>query len=179
MFNKEKIQALEQSVATLTEELNKANDEIKLLCDCLEAVKAEKIELENKYDAFMNAFENTYAPRIDRVIEEMGEKSGKDNSALRDEIKKVAGIVTKLEEKSNNADKEHDELLAVLKDNNDRLIKKCDELQLNNVQIMNEHKDMIKRYETNIKEYQTQTQVMKDNILKKMNAKNIISVVEE
>ena len=97
MFNKEKIQALEQSVATLTEELEKANEAIKSLSDCLEEVKTKKSELEQKYNAFTSAFVNSYAPRIDRTIEEMNEKSGKDNSALRDEIKKVADVVAKLE----------------------------------------------------------------------------------
>jgi ABC-type transporter Mla subunit MlaD len=186
MFNKEKIQALEQSVATLTEDLNSEKEAISNLLECLKTtdgdvnkLRSEKDELENKFDAFKKVFEEVYKVRVDRTLEEMNEKSDKDKSAIREEIKKVTNVVTKLEEKSNNADKEHDELLAVLKENNEKLVKKCEELQLANVQIMNQHNDMIKRYEESIKAYAEQTQAMKDNILKKMNAKNIISVVEE
>ena len=214
MFNGKKIESLEQSVTTLTEGLEKANNTIEALFSNFEEV-VEKLndvrsendklkeelkgikekdveftekfdlvcikqaELLEKYNVFKKAFEENYAARIDRTFEEINEKSDKDKSAIREEIKKVADVVTKLEEKSNNADKEHDELLAILKDNNERLIKKCEELQLSNVQIMNQHNDMIKRYEQSIKEYAEQTQNMKNNILKKMNANNIISVVEE
>ena len=214
MFNGKKIESLEQSVTTLTEGLEKANNTIETLFSNFEGVVeklndvqsennklkeelkvikekdvefAEKFdlacikqtELLEKYNAFKKAFEDNYAARIDRTLEEMNEKSDKDKSAIREEIKNVADVVVKLEKKSNNADKEHDELLAVLKDSNEKLIKKCEELQLSNVQIMNEHRDMIKRYEEDIKAYQAQTQNMKNNILKKMNANNIISVVEE
>ena len=46
MFNKEKIQALEQSVATLTEELNSEKEAISNLLECLkmtdEKVKNKK-----------------------------------------------------------------------------------------------------------------------------------------
>lgn len=214
MFNGKKIESLEQSITTLTEGLEKANNTIESLFSNFEEVVeklndvqsennklkneiselkkqdfglAEKFnlvcikqtELSEKHKAFKMAFEESYAARIDRTLEEMNEKSDKDKSAIREEIKNVADVVVKLEKKSNNADKEHDELLAVLKDNNERLIKKCDELQLSNVQIMNQHNDMIKRYEQSIKEYAEQTERMKNNVLKKMNANNIISVVEE
>ena len=42
-----------------------------------------------------------------------------------------------------------------------------------------ENPDECKQVRLHIKEYQAQTQAMKNNILKKMNANNIISVVEE
>lgn len=216
MFNGKKIESLEQSVTTLTEGLEKANNTIEGLFSNFEEVvsKLNEVVLENdklkeeikalretdfdlaeKFDimcinhngladeckALCESL-NIYGNGVDKTLEELNEKiekSEKDNATLKEEIGKFASTVSTLEEKSNTADKEHDELLAILKDNNERLIKKCEELQLSNVQIMNQHNDMIKRYEQSIKEYAEQTQNMKNNILKKMNANNIISVVEE
>jgi len=200
MFNGKKIESLEQSINTLTERLDRDNNMIDALFDNikelveklndaqsendklkdeLKEIKEKYIELAERHDAFKTAFENSYVPRIDRTFKEMDEKSDEDKFALKEEIKNVVYIISALDEKSNNADKEHSEQIKVLCDNNEKLIKKCEELQLSNVQIMNQHNDMIKYYEKNIKEYQTQTQAMKNNILKKMNVNNIISVVEE
>lgn len=217
MFDGKRINSLETSVTTLTEELEKANNTIEALfsnfeevVEKLNDVQSENNKLKNeikelneilkeKDNKFANKLNklflekeglyktcddlkkslNIYAGSVDKTIEEIEKKSEKDTDAFRNEIKNVADVVVKLEKKSNNADKEHDELLAVLKDSNEKLIKKCEELQLSNVQIMNEHRDMIKRYEEDIKAYQAQTQNMKNNILKKMNANNIISIVEE
>lgn len=179
MFNGKKIESLEQSITTLTEELNKSNETIKSLFDCLETVKAEKNELENKYNAFKKAFEDTYIVRIDRTLEEITEKSEKDKSVLREEIRKVTEVIDELKGDSYKADEKHSTQIKSLIKSTDALVKKCEDIQLSNVQIMNQHNDMIKRYEQSIKEYAEQTQSMKNNILKKMNASNIISVVEE
>lgn len=220
MFDGKRINSLETSVTTLTEELEKANNMIEALFSNFEEVveklndvqsennklKNEISELKKQDFVLAEKFDlvcikekalvercddlakslNIYAEGTDKDLEEIHDKLEMNNSSLKDEIVKIKdaieklfGTVAKLEEKSNNADKEHDELLAILKDNNERLIKKCEELQLSNVQIMNQHNDMIKRYEQSIKEYAEQTQNMKNNILKKMNANNIISVVEE
>jgi len=156
MFDGKKINSLETSVATLTEELNRTNETIASLYENmknivteLNKIKSEKDVLENKYDSLCDA------------IKEMKENA------------EAAAI------KSNTADVEHETQLQMLRDNNDRLIKKCEELQMSNVQIMNQHNDMIKRYEQSILGYAEQAEHMKNNVLKKMNANNIISVVEE
>lgn len=207
MFNNKKVESLEQSVATLTEGLDKANNTIDTLLDNIEEL-VEKLnnvqyeknkfedkyndleeqlknvcenysELENKYNDFVNAFKNSYATRIDRTFEEMTAKSDKDRSALREEIRKVTEIIDELKRKSDKADEKHSTQIEALTKSTDALVKKCEDIQLSNVQIMNQHNDMIKRYEESIKGYAEQTQVMKDNILKKMNISNVINVVEE
>lgn len=181
MFNNKKVESLEQSIATLTEELNNEKEAISNLLECLkktneyvDKLQSEKDELEKKY----NSLANNLSGYAEKVSEEF-KRVYKANEELASEIKEVSKELDVLKEKSNNADAEHSTQIKTLCDNNDRLIAKCEELQLSNVQIMNEHRDMIKRYEEDIKAYQTQTQNMKDNILKKMNANNIISVVEE
>lgn len=186
MFNKEKIQALEQSVATLTEELNSEKEAISNLLESLKMtdetvnkLQSEKDELEKNYSVFKKAFEEVYKVRIDRTLEEMVEKSNNDGSALREEIRKISDIIDELKGNSDKADEKHSTQIEALTKSTDALVKKCEDIQLSNVQIMNQHNDMIKRYEQSIKEYAEQTERMQNNVLKKMNANNIISVVEE
>lgn len=186
MFNGKKIESLEMSIATLTEELNSEKDAINNLLGCLERtnkyiekLQSEKDELEKNYSAFKKAFEEVYKVRIDRTLEEMVEKSNNDSSALREEIRKILDIINELKGNSDKADEKHNIQIEALTKSTDALVKKCEDIQLSNVQIMNEHRDMIKRYEESIKGYAEQTERMKNNVLKKMNANNIISVVEE
>ena len=186
MFNKEKIQALEQSVAALTEELNKTKEIFESITKTIDIVNKkvdtvydEKTYLEKKYNAFKKAFDETYKVRIDKTLEEMSEKSEKDKSTLREEIRKVSEIIDELKKNSDKADEKHNAQIESLTKSTDALVKKCEDIQLSNVQIMNEHRDMIKRYEESIKGYAEQTERMQNNVLKKMNANNIISVVEE
>ena len=186
MFNKEKIQALEQSVATLTEELNSEKEAISNLLESLKMtdeminkLQSEKDELEENYSVFKKAFEEVYKVRIDRTLEEMVEKSNNDGSALREEIRKISDIIDELKGNSDKADEKHSTQIEALTKSTDALVKKCEDIQLSNVQIMNQHNDMIKRYEQSIKEYAEQAERMRNNVLKKINANNIISVVEE
>ena len=174
MFNKEKIQALEQSVATLTEELNSEKEAISNLLECLKKTNEYVDKLQSEKDELAKNF-STYAEKVSEEFKCIY----KANEQLASEIKEVSKELDELKDKSNNTDTEHSAQIKTLCDNNARLIAKCEELQLDNVKIMNQHNDMIKRYEESIKAYAKQTQVMKNNILKKMNANNIISVVEE
>lgn len=213
MFNGKKIESLEQSVTTLTEGLEKANNTIEGLFSNFEEVieKLNDVQSENnklsneiselkkqdfvfaekfdavcinqtvlaeRYDSLGKSL-NIYANSVDKDLDEICEKSNNDNSALREEIRKVSEIIDELKSKSDKADEEHNKQLESLTKSTNALIKKCEDIQLSNVQIMNEHRDMIKRYEESIKGYAEQTERMKNNVLKKMNANNIISVVEE
>ena len=175
MFDGKRINSLEQSVGTLTEELANANDTIRSLVDGIERI-------EDKYNALIENF-NEYLRNvntdINKVYKLYEEYEGKTSSVIKEETEKVAETISKLEEASNKADAEHASQINTLCKNNELLINKCRELQESNIQIAKQHSEMIERYERNIKEYQAQTQAMKNNILKKMNANNIISVVEE
>ena len=181
MFNKEKIQALEQGYSTLSEELTRANETITILKNTVDSLfeNIEEIVGElNKTKSEKDELAKNFGTYAEKVSEEF-KRVYKANEELASEIKEVSKELDELKEKSNNADAEHSAQIKTLCDNNDRLIAKCEELQLSNVQIMNEHRDMIKRYEESIKGYAEQTERMQNNVLKKMNANNIISVVEE
>ena len=160
MFDGKKINSLEQSVTTLTEELARANETIVSLNNTIESL-----------------FEN-----VEEIIAELNRTKTELNNKYDSVVKEVNVVEEKIDNvanKSNTADTEHGTQLKLLNETNNRLVKKCEDLQLANVQIMNQHNDMVKRYEQSIKEYAELTQHMKENILKKMNAKNIVSVVEE
>ena len=183
MFNKEKIQALEQSVATLTEELIKANATISSLSNNIEEVieelknvKSEKDELEKKYNSLANNLSG-YAEKVSEEFKRTYEKC--ENSSIAEEIKLLKEHVNKLAVQYSSADEKHNAQIETLTKSTDALVKKCEDIQLSNVQIMIQHNDMINRYETSIKGYAEQTERMRENVLKKMNAKNIISVIED
>ena len=144
MFDGKKINSLEQSVTTLTEELARANETIVSLNNTIESL-----------------FEN-----VEEIIAELNRTKTELNNKYDSVVKEVNVVEEKIDNvanKSNTADTEHGTQLKLLNETNNRLVKKCEDLQLANV----------------IKEYAELTQHMKENILKKMNAKNIVSVVEE
>ena len=183
MFNKEKIQALEQSVATLTEELNSEKEAIGNLLESLKMtdekvnkLQSEKDELEKKYNSLANNLSG-YAEKVSEEFKRTYEKC--ENSSITEEIKALREHVGELAVQYSSADEKHNAQIETLTKSTDALVKKCEDIQLSNVQIMNEHRDMIKRYEESIKGYAKQTERMQNNVLKKMNANNIISVVEE
>ncbi len=178
MFNKEKIQALEQSVATLTEELTKANEVIESLYKDLERVMESVDKIQYEKEGLVKTF-GDYTLKVSEEFTNLDKKYTDENNSLKDEVESLRKYIGELADNYSSADEEHNNQLAALKQSTDNLVKKCEDIQLSNVQVMNQHNDMIKRYEQSIKGYAEQTQIMKNNILKKMNANNIISIVED
>lgn len=186
MFNNKKVESLEQSVATLTEELNSEKEAISNLLECLkktnecmDKMQSEKDELEKKYNAFKKAFEESYMQSVDRNFLEIKDTFDKNNSIIKETISEIVKAFDELKYDSDKADEKHNAQIEALTKSTEALVKKCEDIQLSNVQIMNQHNDMIKRYEASIKEYAEQAERMRNNVLKKINANNIISVVEE
>lgn len=186
MFDGKRINSLEQSVATLTEELNSEKEAISNLLECLkktnecmDKLQSEKDELEKKYNAFKKELEETYMPAVDRNFLEIKDTFEKNNSIIKEALGEIAVAFDELKHNSDKADEKHNAQIESLTKSTDALVKKCEDIQLSNVQIMSQHNNMIKRYEKTIKEYAEQTERMKNNVLKKMNANNIINVVEE
>ena len=194
MFDGKRINSLEQSTITLTEDLNKANETIaslqetvvslknmnealfKNIEEIVSELKSGKDESEKKYNSLANNLSG-YAEKVSAEFKSMYDKC--ENASVMEEINTLKEHVGELEVRYSSADERHNAQIETLTRSTDALVKKCEEVQLSNSQIMNQHNEMIKKYEQNIKEYADQTQIMKNNILKKMNANNIISVVEE
>lgn len=175
MFNRERIESLEQSVATLTEELQKKDNQIESLfvniqeiVNELNSAKEENIQLKDKYDMLTASIEET----IDNLLYKLEDNINMQISKLDEDIKK-------LNKKSDKSDVEHNNQISLLYKSTDNLVKKCNELQSENEKIINEHNAMITKYEENIKAYQEQIEHMKNNILKKMNMDKMFEVKEE
>ena len=186
------IEALFSNFEEVVEKLNDVRSENDKLKEEIKNLKEKDIDFSVKFDEVcinqnglaerynsLGKSLNIYANSVDKDLDEIREKSDRDNSVLREEIRKVSDIIDELKCISDKADEKHSTQIEALTKSTDALVKKCEDIQLSNVQIMNEHRDMIKRYEESIKGYAEQTERMKNNVLKKMNANNIISVVEE
>ena len=174
----EKLNDVQSENDKLKNEISELKKQDFVFAEKFDAVCINQTVLAERYDSLGKSL-NIYANSVDKDLDEICEKSNNDNSALREEIRKFSEIIDELKSKSDKVDEEHNKQLEALTKSTNALIKKCEDIQLSNVQIMNEHRDMIKRYEESIKGYAEQTERMKNNVLKKMNANNIISVVEE
>ena len=167
LFNTDRIDSLEQSVATLTEGLEKTNNTISGIFENLTEI-AENIQ--NLTGSFednkkkLTALEDTTFSFIDGISKDLD--------------KKLKNMVQNLEKKSDSSDEIHSNEIASLKQSIDALVTKCEELQNDNKELIRQHNEIVTRYEESIKGYREQTEHMKNNILKKMNMDNVFTVKE-
>ena len=185
LFNTDRIDSLEQSVATLTEGLEKTNNTISGIFENLTEI-AENIQ--NLTGSFednkkkLTALEDTTFSFIDGISKDLDTKIQDRIETVRKSMQeleqKLKNMVQNLEKKSDSSDEIHNNEIASLKQSIDALVTKCEELQNDNKELIRQHNEIVTRYEESIKGYREQTEHMKNNILKKMNMDNVFTVKE-
>lgn len=185
LFNTNRIDSLEQSVATLTEGLEKTKSSVDTLYTNLTEIVNKVNELtdsSNKTNENIESMNHENASSFKNMEESiitLKDNFGKEIEEYTCSLEeKIKTSIDALEKKSDKADDKHNEEIKSLKQSIDALVKECEELQNNNKELVKQHEEIIARYEESIKGYQEQTEHMKNNILKKMNMDNVFTVKE-